>query len=143
MHRSNLKFSVLRGGVLFPKYRLIEDYEFEFIHNERPAMILIPAGFETDGATGRKLVGWGKMVNVGAATFLHDYAYVMAGKPIGLYKDTVGERFSPSKRDMDTEFIKAMKRQFDEPAFTLFLARFAFVTVGSFLWFTKKWGLRS
>lgn len=102
-------------------FRLVEDYEYYWIHENTLYKIVVPAGFVTDIASVPR-PAWGFILPTGlhtAAAVLHDFLY-RTNKPSGLTKYSYYFRFKDdhwedisyhqwSRKDCDRLFIRVMR----------------------------------
>ncbi len=129
----------LSGGFLnmFPLYRLLKDYHFEFSYNHRPAAFTIPAGFEFDGATFGSFLFWRKSLHESRYTLAHDWLYLNLGDVGARYSDEtpVG---ALSKTTVDGIFLKGARQDINVQRWRDRIASLAFRTVGALLWNMRK-----
>ena len=128
-----LPITQLRGG-LFPKYRLDEDYRFEYQHGQRRAYFTIPAGFVYDGATFGSFLFWRKSLHETDFTLAHDWIYVNLGKvnPRFLNHFEVGKDIT--KDQADDIWLQAARRVSNVQDWRTKIASGAFKTIGWLLW---------
>ena len=127
-----LPIKKLRGG-LFPKYRLEEDYKFEFRHEGKHAYFVIPKGFEYDGATLGSFLFWRRSLHEEPFTLAHDWIYANKGK-VGARWMNNNPAGKISKAVADDIFLQGARRDTNVQGWRDKIASGVFKTVAWIYW---------
>lgn len=130
------KLEIIREGI-FPKYKLLEDYKFQYRRNGRDEYFIIPAGFVYDGATFGSFLFWRKSLHKTPETLAHDYLYIMLGDVSPKYMNHAPAE-NVSKRQADKIFMNGARRITNVQGWRAAIASGAIKTVGTFLWYRRK-----
>ncbi len=134
-----MQLTKLRGG-LFPRYRLDEDYEYNFRFNGNPARFTIPAGYIWDGASFGSFLFWRKSMHTSPHTLAHDWTYDMRGHVKAFLVDKSGKpsaaSFSLTKKDADDNFLQGARRDENIQNWRTYVASGVFKTIAHLYWNT-------
>ena len=128
-----LPITKLRGG-LFPKYRLDENYRFEFQYGHKRAYFTIPAGFEYDGATYGSFLFWRKSLHETDFTLAHDWLYTNLGKVDARFLNHFEICKNITKKKADDIWLQGARRITNVQNWRAAIASGAFKTIGWLLW---------
>lgn len=132
----------LRKGLwqrLFPRFRVSEDFIYEFDYEGERAGFIIPAGYTFDGATGAQFITDNDAVHVAASG--HDLAYECLGATAYyLYRD-VYETFEVDRALIDKIFITKIKEAYGGASWKITLYRIGIKTIGALIWQLRKYNI--